>query len=47
MKIDDGVQRVLEETQKRIDIVRQMYENDVTLSYKDQPMSKLRDIMMD
>lgn len=46
MKIDDRVQLVLDETQKRIDIVQQMYENDVTLSYPEQPMSKLRHIVL-
>lgn len=42
MNIDESVNSVLQDTQKRIDIVRMMYENDVALPYQQQPMSRLR-----
>lgn len=46
MNIDESVNNVLQNTQKRIDIVRMMYENDVALPYHQQSMSKLRDIAL-
>lgn len=46
MKIDSKIASVIDETQQRIDIVRSMYENDVTLPYDKQPMSQLHELVL-
>lgn len=46
MKMDSRIASVIDETQQRIDIVRSMYQNDVTLPYDEQPMSQLRGVVL-